>query len=220
MARPQAAGPDRGAFEAEPFNEPPVADAGPDQALECSGSLTDVHLDGSGSSDPDGDVLHFEWSEAGALLAEGSAPMVQLPKGEHFIELRVTDPSGASATDEVEVRISDTTAPTISGAGASPGSLWPPNHKMWTVQVSYSLSDACDASPLAWLSVESSDPDSGMSSEDVPGDIEVLDAHTVRLRAERFEHARTYTITIHARDADGNESSRSVAVVVPKSMGR
>src|SRR5688572_10718325 len=39
----------------------------------------------------------------------------------------------------------DTLAPTIANASVSPGTLWPPNHKWWTVQVSYTTSDNCSA---------------------------------------------------------------------------
>ena len=40
-------------------NEPPVADAGSDQAVDTGSSIT---LDGSASSDADGDALSFSWS--------------------------------------------------------------------------------------------------------------------------------------------------------------
>ena len=40
-------------------NSPPVANAGPDQSV-ARGAM--VHLDGSGSTDPDGDQLTFSWS--------------------------------------------------------------------------------------------------------------------------------------------------------------
>ena len=42
-------------------NEPPVADAGPDQTLECSSpGGTPAMLDGTGSSDPDLDSQTIE----------------------------------------------------------------------------------------------------------------------------------------------------------------
>src|SRR5581483_3884292 len=45
-------------------NRPPIATAGNNQQLECNGpSGTFVSLDGSGSSDPDGDALTYEWQD-------------------------------------------------------------------------------------------------------------------------------------------------------------
>jgi len=40
-------------------NQPPVADAGPDQGVTTGDSVT---LDGSGSSDPDGDAISYSWT--------------------------------------------------------------------------------------------------------------------------------------------------------------
>lgn len=95
-------------------NHPPVANAGPDQAFACGASEAHVTLDGSASSDPDGDALTFEWSEGGVVL--GNSPMlnITLVSGTHAITLRVTDAHGASAEDFVSVGVGgDTTAPVV-----------------------------------------------------------------------------------------------------------
>ena len=44
---------------AAPVDDPPTADAGPDQTVD-EGDL--VTLDGTGSSDPEGETLTFEWT--------------------------------------------------------------------------------------------------------------------------------------------------------------
>jgi len=47
-------------------NQPPVADAGNDATEECASHTgTEVKLDGTGSSDPDGDVLTYYWAADG-----------------------------------------------------------------------------------------------------------------------------------------------------------
>ncbi|PAP76334.1 FG-GAP-like repeat-containing protein [Rubrivirga marina] len=84
----------------------PVADAGPDQTMSCDNpDYSLVQFDGSSSSDPDGGWLTYVWSEGGAELGTGRTPEFQLPCGRHTLTLTVTDPSGRTAADEVEVAL-------------------------------------------------------------------------------------------------------------------
>ena len=90
-------------------NQPPSANAGADQRVSVGSS---VQLDGTDSSDPDGDELTFSW----ALVdkPQSSSAQIQNPAtaqptlqpdiaGTYRIELTVTDPSGASATDALQI---------------------------------------------------------------------------------------------------------------------
>ncbi len=95
-------------------NLPPVADAGPDQTNECAGAGTTVQLDGSGSSDPNGDPLLFEWRLGGMVLGTNAVVTVSLPLGVHEITLTVTDPEGASDSDATWVTVVDTTPPGLT----------------------------------------------------------------------------------------------------------
>lgn len=98
-------------------NQPPVANAGPDQVLQCNGL---VQLDGRGSSDADGDSLTFEWFEAGQSLGTGAELRLSLARGEHVVTLRVTDAKGASSEDGVVVRVeADLLAPVIVCPGTT-----------------------------------------------------------------------------------------------------
>lgn len=111
VARPQGAGCDAGAHEATaPANRPPVAGAGPDQTVEAtSPSGAFVSLDGSGSSDPDGDHLTYGWSwPLGA--AGGVSPVASFPPGRHTVTLTVDD-GQATANDTVSIIVRDTTPP-------------------------------------------------------------------------------------------------------------
>lgn len=74
-------------------NRKPVADAGDYQAVDVEDTAT-VTLDGSGSSDPDGDPLSYLWSwaiEGTWYTATGVNPTITLPVGENHIRLVVND---------------------------------------------------------------------------------------------------------------------------------
>jgi hypothetical protein len=97
-----------------PLNSEPAADAGKDQKVEATGATTTVQLDGSGSSDPDGDALAFDWKEGETTVGTSATPKVKLAVGTHTFTLTVTDPSGATSSDTVTIKVVDTTAPAIS----------------------------------------------------------------------------------------------------------
>ncbi len=77
------------------YNLPPIADAGPNQiAYAWIDNIAEVVLDGNDSYDPDGDSLTYLWSwEIDSELYEANSvsPTIELPVGEHTIELIVND---------------------------------------------------------------------------------------------------------------------------------
>jgi uncharacterized repeat protein (TIGR01451 family) len=114
-------------------NRPPTANAGPDQIVSAGATCrTTVTLNGTGSSDPDGDSLTYTWTienllpppilNAGTDPASGAvtgpAPSGELPVGTHTITLTVDDGHGGTASDTVVVAVRDTTAPIFSGVPA------------------------------------------------------------------------------------------------------
>jgi hypothetical protein len=99
----------------EPPNQEPIADAGSDQTVNEGDS---VSLDGSGSSDPDGTVESYSWTQtAGTSVtlddASSATPSFTAPDvgadGETLtLELTVTDNDGATSTaDTVSVEVSN-----------------------------------------------------------------------------------------------------------------
>jgi N-acetylneuraminic acid mutarotase len=78
-------------------NLPPIAFAGEDQRLECVDGGADVVLDASGSSDPEGEPLTYEWREGSWLIGNGQTQAAHLPLGTHDITLRVADPADAAS---------------------------------------------------------------------------------------------------------------------------
>jgi probable HAF family extracellular repeat protein/predicted outer membrane repeat protein len=105
---------DMGAYE---FNHIPVADAGPDQTVYAwFDGIAKVILDGSSSYDDDGDVLSCLWNwivDGNSFTALGLRPIVELPVGEHIIELTVNDGIDDSEPDEVFIVVLPAMATTV-----------------------------------------------------------------------------------------------------------
>jgi hypothetical protein len=205
------------------LNQLPVADAGPDQTVECtSPDGTEVILDGSGSTDPNGDALTYTW--VGPFGTEtGESIYAYLPLGTHTITLTVEDPDGNADSDPVDITIIDSTVPSVS-VSLLPNTLWSPDHKMVGITASIEVHDSCDADPsVELLSVTSNEPDDGLGDGDTANDIQGtsfgIDDREFALRAERsgIGSGRTYTATYGATDASGNAADEASAhVIVPK----
>jgi hypothetical protein len=204
------------------INQPPVCDANGPYLAECAGPTTDVTLDGTGSSDPDGDPLDFTWT--GGFVggtAGGATPTVAFPGlGLFDVTLEVTDDKGASDLCMAEVTIVDTTPPQLS-LSVSPAKLWAPNHKLVDVEVEVTVEDLCDAAPAVRLvSIVSNEPDNGLGDGNKAPDIQGADFGTddraFQLRAERSGKGagRVYTITYEVEDQGGNTATAEVTVTV------
>src|SRR5690606_15997335 len=107
---------------AAPANQAPVANAGQDRTVN---EQTAVPLDGSASSDPDGDTLTFKWeqtegsevelADAGTATASFTAPNVLADQDLAF-RLTVSD-GKESRTDEVTIKVSFINQPPVASAG-------------------------------------------------------------------------------------------------------
>jgi hypothetical protein len=94
-----------GAYEFK--NSSPVANAGTDQQIYAwIDNIAKVTLDGSASSDADGDALAYNWTwaiDGNDYDANGINPVIDLPTGKHTGTLVVNDGTSNSEPDEVEI---------------------------------------------------------------------------------------------------------------------
>jgi hypothetical protein len=96
-----------------PANQVPIADAGSDLATT---SYSTVYLDGSASSDPDGDIVSYQWQQdsgkkvtlnnADSVVANFVAPRVRRGTKTLTFQLTVVDDQGVSSSDQVTVTVS------------------------------------------------------------------------------------------------------------------
>ncbi|HKB68152.1 MAG TPA: choice-of-anchor Q domain-containing protein [Pyrinomonadaceae bacterium] len=142
-------------------------------------------------------------------------------------ETTVICTSSVGPTCSFKVTVSDTEAPTITLNG-DVITLWPPDHKYDTVQVSdlvASASDKCDAgvglSSVFISQVTSDEVENGNGDGNTLKDIVIApDCKSVQLRSERSGsgNGRVYTITFKVVDAAGNVATATAKVTVAKSQ--
>lgn len=184
-------------------NSPPTADAGDDQNVDEGETVT---LDGSASSDTDGTIASYSWTQtssgtqvtlSGANTATPTftAPEVG-PEGETLtFALTVTDDDGATSTDSVDVFVNDVVvnSPPTAALTANPSTI------------NEGETSALDASG-------SSDPDSGDS---LTYSFTILNGPgTITDQTDSSDPTATYeapsdvssdqTVTIQVEVSDGN----------------
>ena len=201
---------DMGAYEY--FNAPPAAVAGPDWTGAANAAcVAVVALDGTGSSDPDGDPLTCKWTGSFGTVS-GATASVSLPAGTQTITLTVDDGRGASASDTLVATVLDTTPPVIQSASASPPVLSPANRQLVPVTIAVSATDSCGGAVRRRIVSVTSNEAIDATDWKITGDL------TLTLRADRNKKGsgRVYTITIQCADASGKVSTKTVTVTVPR----
>jgi probable HAF family extracellular repeat protein len=101
-------------------NEPPLASAGGPYVAAVGTSLM---LDGTESTDPDGDALTYEWllddGSVGGIVASGATPMIAVPAlpGLYLLTLTVDDSNAGASVATVEVAVYDPDGSSVTGGG-------------------------------------------------------------------------------------------------------
>lgn len=214
-------------------NQPPVAVAGLYAPVECVGpGGTPALLDGTASSDPDGDALTYLWSAPGVGFDDptSSTPTGTFPLGTTTVTLVVNDGTVDSDPDTADVTIHDTIPPQLD-VSVSPDTLWPPNHKLVEITPTWDVDDICDPAPVVELVNITTDEgdetltydptfDETIGEGNTTDDIQVMPDGRVFLRAERGAtgDGRVYTLTYQATDASGNSTTATAIITVPHDM--
>ena len=126
---------------------------------------------------------------------------------------RAVDACGNSSTTRSQtITQTDEQSPTVSAIVATPSVLWPPDHKMRDVLLTYTSNDNCGCTPV--VTVTSNESIHGTADNDQSPDWEINDATHIKLRAERGngKEARVYTIRVTCTDASGNSGYQETEV--------
>ena len=213
------------------LNTPPVCDAGGPYAVTVTTDTVQVMLDGSASSDADGDSVTFLWSVDcdGASFddAASATPVLTLTGACLCVDaltVSLTVGDGYVTSDcEATVTIDDQRPPVVE-MREEPIVLWPPNHKYETYTPEMFIEraeDACgrpiDLSTVAIVEVRSDEPDDDKGDGRTVNDIVIHCPNTVELRAERMGggDGRVYTIVYRVTADNGVSVDEEAVVVVP-----
>lgn len=208
-------------------NQPPVSNAGLDQTRNEN---TLVTLDGSNSTDPDLDTLHFSWTQTGGpsvLLAGANTPSPTFtapsigPGGALLtFRLEVNDGQTSGGTDTVQVAVQDVNDPPVCTlAQPSVAVLWPPNHTMVELSILGVTDPNNSAVTISYPRVTQDEPINGLGDGDTGPDA-FESGNNILLRAERAGsgNGRVYAVQFRATDPDGASCTGTVKVSVPKSI--
>ncbi|HYU32388.1 MAG TPA: putative Ig domain-containing protein [Thermoanaerobaculia bacterium] len=198
-----------------PPNRPPTAILQGPSAVNAGQSVT---FSGTGSFDPDGDVLIYAWSFGDGSSGSGpSVTHVYAGQGTFTVALTVTDPAGLSDTKTSQVTVSNAAPrpPVCTGAKPSTNRLWPPNHKYVTIQVLGVTGAVIDR-------IRQDEPVNGTGDGDTAPDGEGIGTATAQVRAERAGtgNGRVYHIYFTAKDARGGACTGDLVVGVPHDQGQ
>jgi hypothetical protein len=211
-------------------NRAPAADAG---AAQTVNELSLVTLDGTRSSDPDGDALTWQWTQtSGTPVPIASANTArptfvaphQAPTAHETLtfSLVVTDAFGVSSPPaSVSVTVQDIYAPPdCSRALPSVATLWPANQQMETVRIT----NVQERDPEITLfsrvtAIRQDEPLTGPGAGRASADGVINGDGSAQIRAERAGSGdgRVYHVSFTAADGFGGVCGGTVTVCVPSS---
>ncbi|HXT27647.1 MAG TPA: hypothetical protein VN716_00155 [Vicinamibacterales bacterium] len=178
------------------------------------GNMKPVTVNVTASDDVDDQPLCYlsDVTAAGAAAGDSvirgtfSADVRAVGGRTYAMNVSCSDRAGNHSARSVNVVVPpDTTAPVITELSVTPNAIWPPDGSMKAVTVSVTASDDVDNQPRCYLS--------GVTSAGAAtGDAVIRGTFSADVRAVG---GRTYAMNVSCSDSAGNQSARSVNVVVP-----
>ncbi len=198
-------------------NRTPVSEAGGPYLAECQGSSTILTLNGSGSTDPDGDPLTYSWTTdcPGGSFNNSTAPQPTLTVNTSAlanlgctVSLRVTDNHGlSSVSDSAAVTIQDTTPPVI--LCKSPATI---SERNLPVSFTATATDNGGASSVGITSFDCAT----QRGESKPRSCKVNISGSTITILDSGGPVRNISWTVHAADGSGNFSDQLCTVRMVK----
>ncbi|MFT4022416.1 MAG: PKD domain-containing protein [Flavihumibacter sp.] len=185
---------------------PPTANAGPDVTITLPGNNTT--LNGSGSFDPDGTITAYLWTQVSGprtanILNPASATTVvntMTWQGVYVFDLMVTDNSGATGHDQVQVTVLPApNLPPVANAGPNQSITLPSS----TVNLSGNGTDPnSDPLTFAWTQVAG------------PQTATIQSPNAAATTVSSLSVAGTYTFRLRVTDNHGSYSDDEVNIAV------
>ena len=183
-------------------NRPPIADAGVDQSASL---LSNVTLNGSGSSDPDGNPLSFNWSiiqaPAGSVASlsdnTASSPSFTIDvAGDYTVSLVVNDGTVNSSADNVTISTLNSAPTAVAGTDQSKAV-----NETVTLDGSASSDDDGDQLSYSWQIV----------AKPASSSAELLDANSIS-PSFILDASGSYEIELIVSDGQLNSSPSKVTI--------
>mgnify|MGYP001765734046 CR=1 FL=1 len=197
------------AFE-QGSNQGPTAEAAASETsvVVQAGAEATVTLDGSASTDPDGDALTYAWRDAaGRVIASTATTTVSLGVGTHAFTLQVSDGT-LSAEDSVEITVEQAGRPPVADASGTARRVISSNNQDALVRLDGAQSSDPDGDALSfgWFA------DGQLVAEGITAEVRrPMGKHTFRLvvtdgqsGAEDTVVVRVITVATAVRELSAN----------------
>lgn len=182
-------------------NQPPVAKAGQNQVINLP--VASVTLDGSGSYDPDGKIVSWQWVEQSGpspiVINNNGNPVINpygLVVGTYVFTLTVTDNNGAASSANVSVRVNH---PPVANAGNNVNIFLPVDSTL----LDGSASNDPDGSIVSWSWTQRSGPSSA----------NIVQAANAKTQVNSLVNG-VYVFTLIVTDNDGAKDTADVTIGV------